>query len=185
MLTRNLADDYSHGLARTFREYENNLICNEQAIKTGIYPSCERGVWNVSGLICTRSGPSLDGFPPWNSASMRLRVTALCLSLGLTACEGQLDPPPVGAAESAAPSQADIAAGVASVAAQAKLAAPLETTALRPTHPIEPGDWVVCVRSTSPERPPPYAVFFAPKFKDFRSAVAIDECSKHPYAPFP
>ncbi len=116
---------------------------------------------------------------------MRLRTTALCLSLACASCAGQLDVPAGGPAEKPAPTAAAVSGSVRYAATAAKLPDPLEATALRRAAPIAPGDWIVCVRSRAPDRPPAYAVYFTDTYKDFRRAVAVDGCDKDQYSPFP
>src|SRR5579862_444216 len=103
---------------------------------------------------------------------MRSLVTFISLSVGLAACQGQID-----SAEMAPPSGNTIAAAVKQVAAEAKLAEPLETTALRRVN-FWAGDWIVCVREASLSQPPayPYAIFFDSAYKRSRIAVGVDEC---------
>jgi hypothetical protein len=61
-------------------------------------------------------------------------------------------------------------------AAEAKLAAPIEMTPLQEAHPVSPGEWVVCIKSMTPESRR-YAIFFnAEAHKATRLAVQIDPC---------
>jgi hypothetical protein len=116
-----------------------------------------------------------------------MRLSLLSLSLGLVACQGQIESGPVTTAQKAPPSGNTIAAAVKQVATEAKLAEPWETTALRPSYSAVPGDWIICVREASPAKPPAYAyaIFFDSDYKRSRMAVGVDECDKHPYAHFP
>jgi hypothetical protein len=54
---------------------------------------------------------------------------------------------------------------------------------LRKTHPIEPGDWIACLRD-GVAAPETFAVFFQKaKLLDLRVAVLIDECDAQAYEP--
>lgn len=85
---------------------------------------------------------------------------------------------------SAAPSIAATTAGAKTVAKERKLIEPLEFTAVRRAHPLSPADWVLCIRSSTPEGAARYAIFFnADAVKDSRIAVQIDPCWSEPYQP--
>src|SRR5262249_37612113 len=56
----------------------------------------------------------------------------------------------------------------------------------RKTRLAQPGDWVVCVRTTIKERPAYFAVFIDDgKVLERRVAVQIDECAQQRYQPLP
>ncbi len=56
---------------------------------------------------------------------------------------------------------------------------------LRKTHPIEPGDWIACLKDGEHNAGRTFAVFFREKkLVDMRVAVMIDECEGQAYQPF-
>jgi hypothetical protein len=64
--------------------------------------------------------------------------------------------------------------------------AAFEISPLRKTRSAQPGDWFVCVRTIMQDRPAYFAVFLAEdRVIERRQAVAIDECARESYQPFP
>jgi hypothetical protein len=61
---------------------------------------------------------------------------------------------------------------------------PLEISRLRQTRLAQPGDWMVCVRTTIEERPTYIAVFMRDgRVIDRRLAVLVDECAQEQFQP--
>jgi hypothetical protein len=82
---------------------------------------------------------------------------------------------------SAQPSPGAVIAAARAAARDGKLPEPLEMTDVVEAHPVSPGDWVVCVRSSAPESAI-YAVHFnADSVKETRLAVRIDPCWRQAY----
>lgn len=82
---------------------------------------------------------------------------------------------------SAAPSITAAIVGARAAAKERKLPEPIEMTAARQAHPLSPGDWVLCVKSSAPDSAA-HAVFFnADAVKGSRRAVQIDPCWNHSY----
>jgi hypothetical protein len=77
-----------------------------------------------------------------------------------------------------------IASTIRNVFAENKLPGAPEVSPIRATEPPEPGDWIICLRSTAPGQPLLYAIFFADnKYVSSRIAVGIDHCDKETYTP--
>jgi hypothetical protein len=62
----------------------------------------------------------------------------------------------------------------------------LEVSPLRPSKPLQPGDWMACVRSTTDGQIAHFGVFFkAHKIEIARRAVEIDRCDDETFGPLP
>jgi len=78
-----------------------------------------------------------------------------------------------------------VARNLATLKAQASTGS-FEISPPRKTRLAQPGDWVVCVKTTIKERPAYFAVFIDDgKVLERRVAVVIDECQQQPYQPLP
>ncbi|MGY4428906.1 hypothetical protein ACVWWO_001383 [Bradyrhizobium sp. F1.13.1] len=83
-----------------------------------------------------------------------------------------------------APNQETIEKGVQIAAKAAKLAMPLEVSALRKAD-HGPGDYFVCLREANPlpDKPrPTYSVFFDEGYKDLRLSVILENCEQQQYS---
>ncbi len=83
-----------------------------------------------------------------------------------------------------APTEEAIKKGVQIAAKAAKLATPVEVSALRKAD-HGPGDYFVCLREASPlpDQPrPTYSVFFDDGYKDFRMSVILEKCEQQSYS---
>jgi hypothetical protein len=83
-----------------------------------------------------------------------------------------------------APTQETIQKGVQVAAQAAKLAMPVEISALRKAD-HGPGDYFVCLREASPlpDKPrPTYSVFFDDGYKDLRLSVILENCEQQQYS---
>jgi hypothetical protein len=148
-------------------------------------------------------------------AFSKMLAAGLCgiLLLTLSACSsGSFDPPHPTYIPSSAPAQPAILAGVKAAAAEAKLTAPLEFSAVRPTD-VGPGHYFVCLRGTKasaanpslatddparepsdfdePPRSPTsetrvlyFSVFFDNDgYKGARQSVIMERCEAQAFAP--
>lgn len=62
----------------------------------------------------------------------------------------------------------------------------LEVSPLRPSKPLQPGDWMACVRSTLDGQLTYFGVFFkAHKIDTIRRAVEIDRCEEETFGALP
>jgi hypothetical protein len=62
----------------------------------------------------------------------------------------------------------------------------LEVSPLRPSKPLQPGDWMACVRSTADGQMAYFGVYFkAHKIETARRAVEIDRCEEETFGPLP
>ena len=118
---------------------------------------------------------------------MITRRPALLLSLMLAACSPDLPAstyapyvPP------SPPTQNAIVTGATAAAAEAKLSAPLQISAVRPTD-HGPGRYFICLREANPppdKRQRYYSVFFDNDTnKGFRLSVIMDECETQAFSP--
>jgi hypothetical protein len=61
-----------------------------------------------------------------------------------------------------------------------------EISSVRKTRLAQPGDWVVCVKTTGEERPTFFAVFLRDgRVIERRLAVVVDECAQEQFLPLP
>jgi hypothetical protein len=66
--------------------------------------------------------------------------------------------------------------------ATAKITGALEVSAVRPTHDSQWGDWMFCIRSSSPDQPLKYAVLVGhDAVLEVRTSVLIDGCGQETY----
>jgi hypothetical protein len=66
--------------------------------------------------------------------------------------------------------------------AKAKLTGPVEISQVRATHDSQWGDWVFCIKSSSPDASPKYAVLVGhDAVLEVRSSVWIDGCDQETY----
>jgi hypothetical protein len=112
---------------------------------------------------------------------------AILLSLMLVACS--TDPSlPVPTYAPSPPTQKTIVAIATTAASEAKLAAPLQISAVRQSD-HGPGNYFVCLREANPPSDGPqryYSVFFDnDAYKGLRLSVMIDECEKQTFNPLP
>jgi len=83
-----------------------------------------------------------------------------------------------------APPPETIQKGVQIAAKAAKLAMPVEISALR-KNDHGPGDYFVCLREASPlpdKARPTYSVFFDDGYKDLRLSVFLENCEQQQYS---
>jgi hypothetical protein len=68
--------------------------------------------------------------------------------------------------------------------AKAKLTGSVEISQVHPTHDSQWGDWVFCIKSSSPDASPRYAVLIGhDNVLEVRSSVWIDGCDQETYQP--
>lgn len=109
---------------------------------------------------------------------MRFRTCFLCLVLA--GCATKTPDAP------AVPAAAVIAATVQRVFAEAKLPGTPEVSVIRSALQPLPGDWVICLKSSAPDQPRRYAIFFQNgQYLSSRVAVATDRCDEAAYVPVP
>ena len=114
------------------------------------------------------------------------RSCMILLGLLLGACSSVHTTEPTYVPPSA-PTEKAIGAAVAAVANEAKLASPLEISAVRPNH-HGPGSYFVCVREANPpqEKRRYYSTFFDnDTYKGSRLSVIMDQCELQTYSPAP
>jgi hypothetical protein len=118
---------------------------------------------------------------------MITRRPAILLSLMLAACSND---PSIPAAPTyvppSPPTPNAIVAVATAAAAEAKLAAPLQISAVRPTD-HGPGQYFICLREANPPPDKPqryYSVFFTnDTYKGSRLSVIMDECETQAFSP--
>jgi hypothetical protein len=82
------------------------------------------------------------------------------------------------------PSDAAVAEGIQKAFTEIKLPGTPLVSPIRAAHPLAPGPWILCLKSSAPDQPRRYAIFFDPeKFIHSRLAVVIDRCEQETYAP--
>jgi hypothetical protein len=109
-----------------------------------------------------------------------LRLQAIFLCLSIAACSS----PQISSAPPTLPTDTVIATTIQSVFAANKIPGTPEVSPIRSTLPLEPGDWIICLKSSDPDRPLRYAIFFeGNKYFNSRIAVGIDNCDQETYAP--
>jgi hypothetical protein len=120
-----------------------------------------------------------------------LRPAAILLSLMLAACSSDSGLPASIYAPYVPPSpptQKAIVAVATAAAAEAKLAAPLQISAVRQTD-HGPGQYFICLREANPppdKRQRYYSVFFDnDTSKGSRLSVIMDECETQAFSPLP
>jgi len=93
--------------------------------------------------------------------------------------------PDLPAASEPADYQALVAKDVASLKDRASMGV-FEISPLRRTRLAQPGDWMVCLRTTQKERPTYIAMFLREgRIVHTRLAVAVDYCAHEDYQPLP
>jgi hypothetical protein len=121
---------------------------------------------------------------------MMMRRPAILLSLMLAACSSDLPastyPPYV---PPSPPTQNAIVTVATTIAAEAKLAAPLQISAVRQSN-HGPGLYFICLREANPppdnRRQRYYSVFFDnDAYKGSRLSVIMDECETQTFTPLP
>ena len=123
---------------------------------------------------------------------MNLKTTgimvAILLSLMLAACSSDPSLPAATYVPPSPPTQNAIVPVVAAAAADAKLAAPLQISAVRQTD-HGPGQYFICLREANPpsdKRQRYYSVFFDnDTYKGSRLSVIMDECETQAFSPLP
>ena len=106
---------------------------------------------------------------------MRACLAFFCL--GLASCAA------VPRTLSRPPTDAAIVASVRAAFTEAKFPGTPEASKLRAAHPVSPGDWLVCLKSSTPDQRLRYALYFNDKFVKSQLAVQIDECDRETYVP--
>ena len=119
---------------------------------------------------------------------MKTHHAAILLSLLLSACASTSGPVEMAYAPPSLPAEPAVAAAVATIATDAKLVSPLETSAVRRSE-RGPGSYFVCVREINPPPDKPrrtYATFLEnDTYKGSRPAVIMDQCELQTYGPAP
>jgi len=108
-------------------------------------------------------------------------VVVACLGAG--ACSGVL---PYERSNAPGPTDRVVAQAVRSAFAEAKLSGTPEVSPIRAAHPVSPGDWLVCLRSSDTrQRRLHYAIYFTGS-THVRSQLAalVDRCDDDTYLPF-
>jgi hypothetical protein len=109
---------------------------------------------------------------------VRLRTCLLCLSLAGCATETPKT--------SGVPSAAVLVATIQRVFAEAKLPGTPEMSVIRPSLQPVPGDCIVCLKSSAPDQPLRYAIFFQNgQYLSSRIAILADLCGEQTYVPAP
>jgi hypothetical protein len=69
--------------------------------------------------------------------------------------------------------------------AEAKLPGTPQVSRIRAAHPVSPGDWLLCMRSSDAGQPLHYAIYFTGSIH-VRSQLAalVDHCDEDAYLPF-
>ena len=118
---------------------------------------------------------------------MKTRRLAILLSLMLAACSSEPSST-VSYVPSSPPTQKAIVASSNAAAKEAKLAAPVQISAVRQSD-HGPGSYFVCLREANPPSNEPqryYSVFFDnDAYKGDRLSVMIDECEKQTFSLLP
>jgi hypothetical protein len=116
------------------------------------------------------------------------RRHAVLLGLMLAACSSDLGLPASTYVSPSPPTQKAIVASATATAGEAKLAAPLQISAVRQTD-RGPGQYFICLREANPppdKRQPYYSVFFDNDlYKGSRLSVIMDECETQAFSPLP
>jgi hypothetical protein len=108
----------------------------------------------------------------------------LCLTAGGCAEPGGLDSAPQPRVEAAPPDEKKLVELVGSAFKTAKLSGAAEVSPVHATHDNQLGDWMVCIKSSAPDQPQPYAVLIKNNaILEIRSRVAIDGCNSETYRP--
>jgi hypothetical protein len=117
---------------------------------------------------------------------MITRRPAILLSLILAACSSDPNIPAPIYVPPSPPTQNAIVVVATAAAGEAKLAAPLQISAVRPTD-HGPGQYFICLREANPPPDKPqryYSVFFTnDTYKGSRLSVIMDECETQAFSP--
>jgi hypothetical protein len=117
---------------------------------------------------------------------MMMRRAAILLSLMLAACSSDPSIPASTYVLPSPPTQNAIVPIATAAAAEAKLAAPLQISAVRQTD-HGPGQYFICLREANPppdKRQRYYSVFFDnDTYKGSRLSVIMDECETQAFSP--
>ena len=102
--------------------------------------------------------------------------------LGAGACSGVL---PYTRSNAPALTDRAVASAIRFAFAEAKLPGAPEVSPIRPAHPVSPGDWLLCLRSSDAKQPLRYAIYFTGSIH-VRSQLAalVDGCDDDVYLPF-
>lgn len=112
------------------------------------------------------------------SRPVRLRAWFLCLGLAGCASDTPKEPP--------LPTAPVIAATVQRVFAEARLAGAPEVSVIRLSGRSEVGDWMVCLKGSSPDQPQIYAIFFQNgQYLSSRPAAVNDRCNMESFVAAP
>ena len=130
---------------------------------------------------------------PWTIPNLLLHdkpaPLAILLSLMLAACSSDPSLPASTYVPPSPPTQNAIVTVATAAAADAKLAAPLQISAVRQTDHGGPGQYFICLREANPpsdKRQRYYAVFFDnDTSKGSRLSVIMDECETQAFSPLP
>jgi hypothetical protein len=119
---------------------------------------------------------------------MMTRRAAILLSLMLAACSSDPNIPAATYVPPSPPTQNAIVVVATAAAGEAKLAAPLQISALRQTD-HGPGQYFICLREANPppdKRQRYYSVFFNnDTYKGSRLSVIMDACETQAFSPLP
>jgi len=115
-----------------------------------------------------------------------MRLITIWLLVVLGGCSStNVELPPVVVPVVVAPTQSGAIIGAQKAANDAKLVGLVEISAVRKSHAIGPGQYLLCIKGTNAQTGTrAYAVFF--KDDDYialRSSVTMDECDTHTFTP--
>lgn len=115
-----------------------------------------------------------------------LLLSVLLAALGVTQARAQYAVPPPGPAPLPAQYKQLAVAALADQLRDKLIAGFAEVSAPRASAAPQPGEWMVCLRSSMSGVPAYFALFYADgKVELLRRAVAIDRCGTAEYAPLP
>jgi hypothetical protein len=112
-----------------------------------------------------------------------VRAFAVVLAcLGAGACSNVL---PYTRSNAPALTDRAVASAIRLAFAEAKLPGAPEVTSIRPAHPVSPGDWLLCLRSSDARQPSRYAIYFNGSiYVRSQLAALVDRCDDDMYLPF-
>ncbi|KPG01522.1 hypothetical protein IP86_03655 [Rhodopseudomonas sp. AAP120] len=114
---------------------------------------------------------------------MARSASAMTLAVLLMSCSSILEALPETAGQ--APSLTAAAEGIRKVAAEAKLAEPLELGGPIEANPVTVAPWIICLRSATPgPTRSTYALFYRDaKLVSWRFSAIVDRCEEQTFSP--